>query len=261
MRSTIRFILLCLVLLMVALISAVTAMRFAIHGREVTVPKLVGLTPLEADRSVSSTGLQVLVERRYYSSSVPEGKIMTQVPDAATKVRRGWQIRVAESLGPQRVAIPDVRGETTRAAQITIQRRGLDLGSTAKLAFIGGTPDQVFAQSPPPNASGVSAPRISLLIGAAPGPSEFVMPNFVGQPLANATKLAQAAGMRVGAVSLTLENPEQPQKAGSEPSLPGNTPQSNVSPVPQAESLVLSQSPPAGQKIIAGAAVSFEVSK
>ena len=100
-------LLLALVLMTVALISALTAMRLAIHGREVTIPKLVGMSPLEAERAGAASGLLVVVERQFYSADIPEGRIMTQMPPPGTKVRRGWSIRVAQSLGPQRVTIPE----------------------------------------------------------------------------------------------------------------------------------------------------------
>ena len=89
MRQFFRMLLLALVLLTVALISALTAMQFAIHGREVTIPKLVGLTPFEAERAVSASGLQVAIERQFYSPDIPEGRIMTQMPVPGTKVRQG----------------------------------------------------------------------------------------------------------------------------------------------------------------------------
>ena len=111
-------LLLALVLLTVALISALTAMQLAIHGREVAIPKLVGMSPFEAERTGAAAGLQVVVERRFYSADIPEGKIMTQMPPPGTKVRRGWSVRVAESLGPQRVAIPGVTGGSERIAAI-----------------------------------------------------------------------------------------------------------------------------------------------
>ena len=72
------------------------------------VPALIGMTPSEAERAVAGLGLQIEVERQYYSPQIPEGRIMTQLPLPGTKVRRGWQVRVAQSMGPQRVAIPDV---------------------------------------------------------------------------------------------------------------------------------------------------------
>src|ERR1700684_86001 len=102
---------LALVLVTVALVSALTAMRFAIHGQEVVVPTLGGLSPTEAERAVSGPGLLVQIERQYYSPQIPEGRIMSQLPLPGTKVRRGWQVRVAQSLGPLGGGVPDVCGE------------------------------------------------------------------------------------------------------------------------------------------------------
>src|SRR5258708_10454021 len=89
MKSFIRFSILALVLVTVALVSALTAMRFAIHGQEVAVPSLVGLAPAEAERAIAGMGLQIEIERQYYSPQIPEGKIMSQLPLPGTKVRRG----------------------------------------------------------------------------------------------------------------------------------------------------------------------------
>ncbi len=238
MKSFFRLLLLSLVLLIVALVSALTAMRFAIHSGEVAVPDLVGKSPAEARRIAEEKGQEVNVERQYFSPTIPEGKIVSQMPLAGTKVRRGWEISVAESLGPQRVAIPSVLGESDRAAEINIQRRGLDVSAVAQIAM-AGTPDQVIAQSPPPNASGVSAPKISLLLAEAPQPAAFVMPNFVGQPLGSTTSVLQGAGFQVGTVT-----------ASDNASPPGVTSPAGT---------IVVQDPAAGQKVSMGAAVNFVV--
>src|ERR1700693_2155670 len=198
MRRFFQMLLLALVLLTVALVSALTAMRFAIHGREVTIPRLVGMTPLEAERAVVASGLEVVVERQFYSPDIPEGRIMSQAPLAGVKVRRGWAIRVAQSLGPQRVAIPDVTGGSERVAELNIRRRGLGLGSGAHVSLPDVPLDQVISQSPPANASGVSAPKISLLVGDGPEPAIYVMPNLTGQPLGSAMLALQDTGIRIG---------------------------------------------------------------
>ena len=126
MKPLFRFAMLALVMVVVAMVSALTAMRFAIHGEEVQVPTIVGMTPADAERAVAGMGLQIEVERQYYSPQIPEGRIMTQLPLPGTKVRRGWQVRVAQSMGPQRVSIPDVTGQSERAAELNIRRRGLE---------------------------------------------------------------------------------------------------------------------------------------
>ncbi len=250
MRRFFRMLLLALVLLTVALVSALTAMRFAIHGREVTIPKLVGMTPMEAERAVAVSGLEVVVERQFYSPDIPEGRIMSQVPVAGVKVRRGWAIRVAQSLGPQRVAIPDVTGQSERVAELNVRRRGLDLGSMAQVNLPDAPADQVVSQSPPAKASGVSVPKISLLVSRGPEPAAYVMPNFVGQPLGSVTLALQDAGIKVGKVSVVAAVP--PPEA-QPPAVPVPTPP------PGAASMILTQSPGPGQKILAGTSVNFEV--
>jgi len=81
MKPLLRFAMLALLLVVVALVSALTAMRFAIHGQEVEVPTVIGLTPADAERSVAGLGLEIQVERQYYSPTIPEGRIMTQMPE------------------------------------------------------------------------------------------------------------------------------------------------------------------------------------
>ena len=265
MRRFFRIVLLTLVLMTVALVSALTAMRLAIHGREVTVPKVVGMTPTEAEHAGAASGLQLMIEREFYSADVPEGKIITQMPPAGSKVRRGWSIRVARSLGPQRVAIPDVTGQSERAAVLNIRRRGLALGSVAQISFppdlsnsLPASPsDQVVSQNPPANASGISAPRINLLVSTGSDPQVYVMPNLTGQPLGSATLALQDARMRVGRVTMIPPPPGTPGSSTATLSPPQpNTP---ASPQPNTASMIVTQSPAPGQKVVAGAVVNFEV--
>ncbi len=241
-------LLLALVLMTVALISALTAMHLAIHGREVAIPKLVGMSPFEAERAGGASGLLVVVERQFYSPDIPEGKIMTQMPLPGTKVRRGWSIRVAQSLGPQRVTIPDVTGGSERVAELNIRRRGLSLGSVAHVNLPDSPLDQVISQSPPANASGVSAPKINLLVSDGPEPPTYVMPNLTGQPLGSAMLALQDASVKAGKISVLR------------PPLPGEP---QAAPVavsePSPASMIVTQTPAPGQKITAGSAVNFEV--
>jgi len=273
MKSAFRYALLGLVLVIVAMVSALTAMRFAIHGQEVAVPPLVGLAPAEAERAAAGFGLQMSIERQYYSPQIPEGKIMSQLPPPGTKVRRGWQVRVAQSLGPTRVAIPDVTGQSEHAAELNIRRRGLDVASMAEVETPGIPLDQVLAQSPPANAARVLAPKISLLLSSAAEPQAFVMPSFVGQPLGSASRTLLDSGFRLGNVSVApppvppqtdlATNPAEtgaPQAAPPPaPPTPAPAPTQPAPAQPTPASIIVSQVPAAGQRVLASATVNFEV--
>jgi len=264
MKSVFRFAMLALVLVIVAMVSALTAMRFAIHGQEVAVPPLVGLAPAEAERAVAGLGLQISLERQYYSPQIPEGRIMSQLPLPGTKVRRGWLVRVAQSLGKMRVSIPDVTGQSEHAAELNIRRRGLDVASMAQVGEPGIPADQVLAQSPTANETQVAAPKISFLVSVAAEPQAFVMPSFVGQPLGSASRSLQDAGFRLGNVNVAVPV-NSAADVGS--SAAGNAPAAAATPAaqtgppaqPTPASMIVSQVPAAGQKVFAGAFVNFEV--
>jgi len=118
----------------------------------------------------------------------------------------------------------------------------------------------VVAQSPPPNASGVSAPRISVLASAPSEPPAFVMPNFVGQPLAVVTEELQEAGLHVGNVSVRAQPAASPPNgAGPVPAQPA--PAAPDDAAGSRATMIAAQDPAAGQKVYAGSAVNFEVTK
>ena len=249
-------------LIVVALVSALTAMRFAVHGAEVKVPDLLGKTPAEARNLAEQLGLEAQVEREYYSASIAQGRIVSQVPEAGSVVRRGWELRLALSLGPQRIAIPQVVGESQRAAEINIAQRGLDVAETATVGLPDATGGQVIAQEPPGNATNAATPKINLLI-AQPGPPEaFVMPSFVGQPLGSVTLALKDAGLVVGKV--TVAPPQSTPQPVSQNIQPGASPtQAPASAAPVSSismaSIIVSQSPAAGLKVVVGGAVDFVV--
>jgi len=235
LRRLVRYFLLGLVLLLVFLASALLAMRFAIHGREVRVPRLTGLTPTEAERVANAEGLVLSVETRFYTVSIPEGRIVSQSPAAETRVRRGWKVVVAESLGPQRAAIPNLLGQSEHAADINIRRHGLALNSVATIHLPGAHPGTVVAQVPPPDAKDASSPKVGLVLAADENAQYYVMPNFVGKPMAESVNAMEKAGFTVGRVQTV------------DVSAPSGT--------------IVKQRPAAGQRVAAQAAIDFEVQR
>jgi beta-lactam-binding protein with PASTA domain len=250
-----------LAMLIVALASAFITMRLAIHGREVKVPNLAGLTLVDASEQTRSLGLRLTLEDRFYSPNTAPGRILAQYPAPGATVRRQWAVRVTESLGAQQVAIPDLLGQTERTASINIRRLGLELGAVAHVAA-PGEPGVVIAQTPLPNAAGVDRPRVSLLLSEpeeAESPQAIVMPSLAGLTLAGASARTAAAVLRiVSAEDLNLPTPAL--AATATPAVTRATtgsPSPAATPTAQAISVgtVIAQSPPAGHRVVKGDAV------
>lgn len=260
-------------MLTVALISAFISMRLAIHGREAVVPPVVGQTVSEAASAAGHVGLRVAVENRFYSSEVPVGHVIAQDPPAGFRVRRDWPVRITESLGSQRVSIPNLVGQSERAAMITIRQLGLEPGAVVRMPA-PGDPDVVIAQTPTSQGGEVSSPRISLLVsdGQSAETAAYVMPSLVGLSYAAAAERTSAAGLKMTA-SEEFVAPPGPVTATSgpaapapgTPSAPGNA--SALTPVPApapaaapTSGTVVGQSPPAGWKVQQGDMVHITVS-
>lgn len=165
----------------VALLSALLTLRLAIHASEVEVPNVSGLTLDEASDQTHDAKLNLTVENRFYSTTVPAGRVLSQSPAAGTSVRKGWHMRITESMGPQKVPIPDTIGMDEHDAAAAIRRSSLDVGTIAHLPAPGPA-DVVLAQTPAPNAEGVEKPEVSLLLSSSieSAPKAYVMPNLVG---------------------------------------------------------------------------------
>jgi beta-lactam-binding protein with PASTA domain len=242
---------LVMLLVAVALLSAVTTMHFAIHGVEVQVPSLKGMTVAEARSQTSGLGLNLEVDNRYYSGDVTAGHILSQSPAPGTVVRREWRVRVAESLGPQKVDVPETAGQDVRVAALRLRRVGLEAGMTARLPWSKAAEGTVLAQDPPAHAQGIARPSIDLLVAAPSNdaPDGFVMPDLTGLPVVT----AQAELTRVGiqpARPRFVNVPVGPVGTGNAPPV-----------MPVKPGAVIAQQPVAGARVELGVQVVLTVSK
>jgi len=257
-------------LVLVALVSAIATMQFAIHGAEVRIPALKDMTVAEARSQTSGLGLNLEVDNRYYSSDVAAGHILSQSPVPGAVVRREWRVRVAESLGPQKVEVPNVVGSQERSAALNLRRVGLEAGMLAQLPDAKVEAGTVLAQDPPAKAQGIEKPSINLLVAAADDSvaDGFVMPDLTGLPVVTAQSMLTRVGIKFGEPKYQDVQIPAVSTAGYAPvSAPASTaeiPPGSVLPAARPTAVpgaVLSQSPPAGYRVDVGATVSLTVAK
>ena len=119
--------LLVFILASAAFLSAITAMRIAIHGREVTMPNLVGKSVSEANQLLRSRGLVLRVADRVYTE-LPANVVVRQTPTAGLLMKVSQQAHVVLSLGQRQLTIPRLEGATLRISRIEMLRAGLQIG-------------------------------------------------------------------------------------------------------------------------------------
>jgi serine/threonine-protein kinase len=129
--------------------------------RTVTMPDLVGQQQRGAQRRLRNLGLVVRVV--FVPSQEPQGTVVAQRPQGGTTVRRGSQVRLNVSEGPDpaaRTTVPDVIGLTEEEAVADLEAAGFQVE-----VFEEDTPDQaeeglVIRQEP---EGGSRAPRGALI--------------------------------------------------------------------------------------------------
>ena len=200
-RKLFRLVLLFTVLATVALVSAITTIRLSIRGRQETMPQLVG-APVEAAQGViSDLRLTLKIEDKVFSTKYGIGHIVSQQPPPGTRIKVGQHVHVLVSLGPPRVAVPNLMGSSLRAAQLNTIQRGLSVGNVASLPWPGTESDQVIAQDPAPAAPDVQNPVINLLVSQGEPQPSFLCPSFVGQPLAKVRRELEKANLKITGVT------------------------------------------------------------
>lgn len=233
LRSVFRLFLLFTVLVAVALLSAITTIRLTIHGRQENMPKLVGASLESAQRVAAGLGLELKIEDKIYSTQFPANTIAQQMPPPGTPLKMGQHVHVLVSLGPPQLTVPNLVGNSVRAARITAIQRGLTVGDVAVIPA-PGDPDQVVAQDPPPATADVRTPAVNLLVSGGAEPAAYLCPRFIGQPIAEVRRVLEKNGFKVGQVTPVATN------GGS-------------------QGIILTQYPPAGSKIGSDAVFSFQV--
>jgi beta-lactam-binding protein with PASTA domain len=87
------------VLAVIFLVSASVVMYFALRGREVAVPNVVGKSQREAESLLEDQGLKMRVRNRAHHDKIPVEAVSEQSPAPGTTVKTGQVVRVSLSLG------------------------------------------------------------------------------------------------------------------------------------------------------------------
>jgi eukaryotic-like serine/threonine-protein kinase len=188
------------ILASVAFLSALTAMRFAIQGREVAMPDVAGHKAIEAQQLLQGRGVGMKVEDRIYNP-LPLDVVVRQSPPAGSRVKIGQYAHVVLSLGPQRATIPALEHDSLRVARIELLRGRMQAGEISSVYLAGYPEDEVLQQSPAPGATEITSPHVDMLVSLGARPSAYVMPDLLGLSLGDAESRLASTNLRPGKIS------------------------------------------------------------
>jgi eukaryotic-like serine/threonine-protein kinase len=137
-----------------------------------------------------------VVPQAQYDNDVAAGKVTGFDPPAGEPLKRGQTVTVVVSKGHAPVAVLDVTGQTPEVATKNLQELGFTVtrGADGRSATVAkGT---VMAVSPAP-ASGPVAYGSKVTITVSAGVPQVTLPDVTGKTVKEATKILEAAGLKV----------------------------------------------------------------
>jgi serine/threonine-protein kinase len=181
------------VVLVLAAVLGAAAWWFG-SGRWTAVPRISGLDPTAAERTLQASDLTGAITQAH-DDTVPAGQVVSTDPSVGARTLRGSTIRVVVSEGKPIVpditpgASPDAVAQAVRAAQLTPR---LDAGQDA---YNNTVPTgAVVGLNPPPGTQlNIGAP---VVVVVSKGPAPNPVPNVVGQPRDQAFAALTQAGFQ-----------------------------------------------------------------
>ncbi|MDR1941976.1 MAG: PASTA domain-containing protein [Endomicrobium sp.] len=167
-------------------------MSALIHSEEeIVLPDVKGKNIVEAVEELSALGLGLRKESEEFNQSVPPGVVLRQSPPSGMNVRKGKVIKVAVSQGGEMIYVPNLVGQTVRAADIVLKSSILMTGEISKQYSVTAAKGIVISQDPPAGSSVEKDAVINLVVSDGnPPEGVLLMPDWINKNIDDAKEWA-----------------------------------------------------------------------
>jgi eukaryotic-like serine/threonine-protein kinase len=117
--------------LLVALLVGLTGWYLGV-ARYTHTPAVINLSAADAKAKVEKAGLVFRTGKEDYSETIAKGSVISTHPVAGARIRKDGTVTAVISLGPERHAVPDVRGKSLDEAQAQLAAASLTFGQAVE---------------------------------------------------------------------------------------------------------------------------------
>jgi eukaryotic-like serine/threonine-protein kinase len=236
-RKILRISLLVALFMAMAGIGAYVALTLVIRGEDtVVVPDLVGKDVLYGLQILSDLGLNTRVKGTVYHDQVPKNHVIDQDPDAGAAIKRGRDVKIRVSRGPETISMPNLVGLSLQQSRILLTENGLCQGVLSSMVSPRFDAGQIMAQYPPTGKIVSRNTCADLLISRGAASPVFSMVDLSGFALASAIRRLEQMQLAVGSIRI-VRRVDAPLET------------------------IVDQSPPAGYRVMPGNRVDLTVNR
>ena len=191
-------------IILIALLCAIPTAYFivsavdAYNSKTIIVPDITGLDYDEAEKVLKKEHLRI-EKGDEVLSEYEAGVVVTQTPDADSKVKRNKIIVVDISKGLKEGTVPNLLGMSKEAAIKRLTKHGYKVGDI-KYEDADEEKDTVIKQTPNAGDEAIGGSSINLVLSSG-NSVEVKMPFLIGKDLEKAKKELADAGLKIGEIT------------------------------------------------------------
>ncbi|HET6166455.1 MAG TPA: Stk1 family PASTA domain-containing Ser/Thr kinase [Marmoricola sp.] len=143
-------------------------------ARYTHTPAVINMTAAAAKAKVEKAGLKFKEGQPAYSETVAKGSVVRTDPGAGDRVAKNGTVTATISLGPERHAVPDVRGKSLDDAQAMLDDASLGFGRAVQRYSNKVAKGTVITTDPEPGTQLRRDTAVNLIVSRGPKPIDLV---------------------------------------------------------------------------------------
>ena len=183
--------------------------RYTLHGQEVSIPRVTGMTQEEAQIVLQASDMFLVIVDSTYSNKAPLGTIVEQTPPPFSHAKPGRPVYAVMNARTKRmIPLPELHDVSYRQAEATLRAIGLKVGEVLYEPSL--YPDNVLdirdgERSLEEGTRLEEGSSVTLVIGRRQGNRMVNVPALLGMSLAQARSTLLTVGLTIGAYEYDVE--------------------------------------------------------
>ena len=213
---------LAFIFILAAGVSAYLTLTLIIKSEDtVIVPDLIGKDVVYALEFLTDLELNTKVKGSEYNEDILKNHVTFQEPAAGTEIKKGRDVRIIISKGPQQITMPNLMTLSVQQGRLILEENGVCQGEISRAYSNSMEKDYIIAQVPSAGSMITRGTCVNLLISLGSRPKAYKMPNLQGLSLDEAMLSIERANLSVGEIkSSYIKNKPRNVIVNQEP-LPG----------------------------------------
>lgn len=216
------------ILILIILILDFVLIPLYVNEPEVSVPNVIGMSEIEAFKTLEDGGFEPVISDTSYGVSLPVGRIFLQKPEADKIVKEGRKIYLFISGGDQVITVPSLIGKNITDARLALARVGLKIGKIDEAASIQPK-DMIFDQQFAEGTRLRKGQSVGVTVSIGKGGGDIVVPDLIGKSLTEARRILSDSSLSVGKINYQISSTLLPNTVLDQYPAPGNRLNSNNS--------------------------------